>query len=341
MKIFFVILFIGIASSSVHAQGFVSDVSKKGTTAAPFLSIGQGARAIGMGSAFVAIADDRSSLYWNPAGLADLPGNGIVFDHTQWIADLQYNFFGASFNLGDYGAVGMSAITSSISDMDVTTISEPDGTGEVFGVSDAAFSLAYALKLTNEFSIGINPKYVYQKIWKMSAGTFAFDLGVKYKTPFPGITLAMTITNFGGKMQMAGPNALITYDPDLPNSGNNDRIPANLQMDEWALPLNFRVGIAYDAIKSDDNRLVFAIDATHPNDNYESLNVGGEYTYQDFLSLRSGYKALFLQSSEESFAFGVGVKQFVVRNVVVSIDYAYQEFKRLKNIQKFSVGINF
>ena len=71
---------------------FVSDVSKRGTTAAPFLNISQGARAARMGSAFVAVADDPSAIFWNVAGLARLEKHGATFDHTLWFADIGYNF---------------------------------------------------------------------------------------------------------------------------------------------------------------------------------------------------------------------------------------------------------
>jgi len=47
-------------------------VSKSGTTAATFLEISVGASAVGMGSAFVSIADDATALRWNPAGVAGL-----------------------------------------------------------------------------------------------------------------------------------------------------------------------------------------------------------------------------------------------------------------------------
>ncbi len=188
----------------VTAQSFVSNVSKKGTSAAPFLSISQGARASGMGSAFVAVADDQSSIYWNPAGLAKLSGTGFLVEHTRWIADIDYNFFAASYSLGDLGTVGISFLNSTTGDMKVTTIEEPEGTGEVFSVSDAMFSVAYAINLTDNFSIGLNPKFVMQKIWRMSAMAVAVDLGVQYVTPFDGIVLAMSISNFGTKMKLDG-----------------------------------------------------------------------------------------------------------------------------------------
>lgn len=330
-----------LGAAHAHAQNFVSNVSKRGTSAATFLSISQGARATAMGSAFVAIADDQSALYWNPAGLANLEGTGILFDHAKWVADIQYNFLAASYSLGDVGTLGLSVTTASSGDMRVTTIDEPQGTGEIFGANDAAVSLAYAIRLTSDFAIGFNPKFVHQSIWKMSASAVALDLGVQYQTPFKGILLGMSITNFGSKMKLSGNNTLVLYDLDPSSGGNNERTPANLSTEAWALPLNFRVGIAYRPELSASHKLVLAVDAAHPSDNYESVNIGGEYTFQNFFAVRGGYKALFLAATEESFTLGAGFKQNLLGNVAITLDYAYSDFGRLQEMQKFSFSINF
>ncbi|MCX6136613.1 MAG: PorV/PorQ family protein, partial [Ignavibacteriales bacterium] len=340
-KFILVVLALLLPVSSIVAQQDISNVSKRGTTAAPFLTIGQGARALSMGSAFVAVADDQSAMYWNPAGIAALPGNGFLFDHTQWIAGIQYNYLGATISIGNYGVVGLNYTSSNIADMTVTTVDSPEGTGEVFGVTNAVFGVSYALKLTDKFSIGFNPKMVYQKIWKMTATALAVDMGVKYETPFKGITLGMAITNFGEKMRLDGNSTLVLYDPDPNTTGNNGRIPANYQTDRWALPLNFKVGIAYRAIETETHVLILAVDASHPSDNFESVDLGGEYVFNDFFALRGGYKSLFLKDSEETFTLGAGVKQYVMGNTQFKIDYAYQAFGRLGNIQKFCLGITF
>lgn len=324
-------VFFGQSSSSV--------VSKRGTTAAPFLNIGMGARGSAMGSAFVGVADDQSSIYWNPAGLAKLHGFGVMFENTKWIADISYNFVAASYGIGDLGTIGFSFTASNIGEMNVTTIDEPNGTGETFTAKDVAFSLAYAKDLSDNFSIGFNPKMVYQSIWKMSSMAFAIDMGVQYKTPFDGLILAMSISNFGTKMQMLGNSNIVLHDLDPLNSGNNDKIPAYLSTDEWSLPLNFRVGIAYSPINIEHHKLTVALDAMHPNDNYESINAGAEYVYDDFIAIRGGYKSLFLKDSEESFALGFGLKQLLIGNVAIKLDYAYQSFGRLSDIQKFSIGV--
>ena len=340
-KIINTLVLVLMVTSCIMSQTFVSNVSKKGTSAAPFLSIPQGTRAAGMGSANVAAVDDATALYWNPAGITRIPNGEVVFEHTNWIADISYNFFAASYNLGNYGSVGFSFTSSDIKDMAVTTIQEPDGSGETFSVADVSFSLAYAIRLTDNFAIGINPKFIQQKIWRMTASAFAVDIGVQYVTPFDGMILAMSISNFGTKMRMDGESTLILYDPDPTSTGNNGRIPANLQTDSWELPLNFRVGLAYMPIKSSEHKVVLAVDAAHPSDNYESVNVGAEYTFNDLFSIRGGYKSLFLKDSEESFTFGFGVKQLLLGNVGIKVDYSYGDFGRLKNTQKFSVGIIF
>jgi long-subunit fatty acid transport protein len=341
MKSIITITIVLILSTSLFSQGFISDVSKRGTTAAPFLSIGQGARATGMGSAFVAVSDDASSLFWNPAGITKTKGVSFMVDHTNWIADINYNFMALTYNLGDFGTIGMSFTISDIDEMNVTTVENPEGTGESFGVTDAAFSLAWAIQLTDKFAIGFNPKFIYQNIWKMTATAIAIDMGVQYVTPFDGMVLAMSISNFGTKMKMEGNSALVIYDPNENSTGNNGNIPAYLQTDSWDLPLNFRVGVSYEPIKIDDNKFLISVDALHQSDNYENVNVGAEYTFKEFISLRGGYKSLFLDNSEETFTLGFGLKQLIIGNVSIILDYAYQDFGRLSDIQKFSVAINF
>jgi hypothetical protein len=333
-----VLLTLSIAGSITFAQ---TGVSKRGTTSAPFLSIAQGARALSMGGAFVAVASDPSAMFWNPAGVAELQGFNLIFDHTLWIADIKYEYLGITYNVGSFGALGLNITASNIGDMKVTTVDMQDGTGEVFGVSDIAVGLTYAIKLTEDFSIGFNPKFIHQSIWKMSANAFAIDLGVKYRTPFRGFTLGMSASNFGGKMRMQGDNALVLYDPDPDNGGNNSRIPAELQTDEWALPLNFRIGLAYDVTFGSFGALTLAVDGQHPADDYESVNVGGEYVFDNVLYLRGGWKSLWLKNSEEGLTLGIGVQEYVTGTLRFSVDYAYQNFSRLKNAQKISIGISF
>ncbi|MFA7420662.1 MAG: PorV/PorQ family protein [Melioribacteraceae bacterium] len=341
MKRINIIMLVLLAATAITAQDVSKNVSKRGTTAAPFLTISQGARATAMGSAFVAVADDPSALFWNPAGIAKIAGGSVVFDHTNWIADINYNFMAATYNLGNYGSIGISFLSSSMEEMSVRTVDKPEGTGEMFDAQDVVFSVGYAISLTDNFSIGFNPKYIMQSIWRTSASAFALDMGVLYKTPFDGIMLAMSIQNFGTKMKLNGTSALVLYDPDLGTTGNNGKIPAYLQTDEWELPLTFRVGLSYEPFRTELHSMVVALDAMHPSDDFESINVGAEYGFSDMFFLRGGYKSLFLKDSEESFTVGAGIKQTFFGNVSIKVDYSYGDFGRLKDVQKLSVSVGF
>ena len=341
IRIIRITVLVFLYTFAVYSQGFVSDVSKRGTTAAAFLSIGQSARAIGMGSAFVSMSGDPGAIYWNPAGIADIDGISLLFDHTNWIADVGYNYFAGAYGIEGLGTIGLSVIVSDIGDMNVTTINQPEGTGQTFTATDFAVTLSYAVKLTENFAIGISPKFIYQSIWNMNASSVAIDLGVQYRTPFDDMILAMSISNFGSKMRLDGNTTLVLFDSDPNSNGNNDKIPAYLETNDWALPLIFRVGVAYDPIKSENHKLTLALDALHPSDNYESVNIGGEYTFMDLLSIRGGYQSLFIDEAEQTFALGFGIKKQVIGNVTLYFDYAYQDFGRLSDIQKFSFGMSF
>lgn len=324
-----------------QVQNYRENVSKRGSTAASFLEIGVGARALAMGGAFTALADDPSTLYWNIAGIAKMDQGGLFFNHTEWIAETNFDYLGGVVQLGRYGALGISITALTMDEMDVTTVSDPEGTGQTFNAGDYAVSVGYALRLTDEFSIGFNPKVIHQYIWHMSATGIAIDVGVHYRTPFKNVSLGFAMTNFGSKMRIAGDNARVLHDFNLQSSGNNDRVTALLETEKWALPLNFKIGLLYDVLKTEQHRAVLALDAQHPNNDYESLNVGLEYVFNKRFALRGGYRSLFLEDSEESFTLGAGINYPILGNVMLHFDFAYADFGLLENVQKYSIGIDF
>jgi hypothetical protein len=321
---------------------FGQKVTKSGTTAAAFLEIDAGARGFGMGSAFVSVADDISSIYWNPAGIARCGQTEATFANTRWIADIMYNYAAIAIPIGHFGVLGANATFLSMNEMDVTTVTAPEGTGETFDSGSYAFGLSYARKLTDRFSIGFNAKFIQERIYHSSAQGIAFDIGTVFDTQFQGLRIGMSISNYGTKMQMGGRDMLIQTDIDANKHGNNENINANLQTDAYDLPLLFRVGVSVDVLKGLYNsNLILSVDALHPNDNVESINVGAEYTFGKLVSLRCGYQSLFERDSEEGLCFGGGVNCKVLGQTTIHLDYAWGDFGVLKNTQKFSMGLSF
>lgn len=316
-----------------------TNVTKVGTTSAQFLKIEPGARSVGMGGAFVAVADDATAIYSNPAGIARLSGIEAFFIHSEWLAGLNYDFVGFVLPLGTIGTLGASITSLSMSEQKVRTVFYPEGTGEKYGAGDMAVGLSYARNLTDRFSIGFNCKYINQNIWHMSSSSFAIDIGTLFTTQFNGMKIGMSISNFGSNMRLEGKDTKINYDPDPVKYGNNDRIPAYYETDRFSLPLLFRVGVAVDILKGKRNHLTLAIDALHPNDNTENLNLGTEYTFNNLIFLRVGYKNLFTKDTEEGITAGAGIKYRLAGSASLKIDCAYQSFGRLDNVLRFSLGL--
>jgi len=312
-----------------------------GTAAAPFLEIDVGSRAIGMGGAFVAVANDATAIFWNPAGLSRLTKSEASLIHTNWLAGTYFDFAGIVLPMGRLGTFGVSISSLSTEEMEVRTVLKPEGTGEKFSYGDLSAGLSYARNLTDRFSIGFNAKYISQKIWHMSAVGYAIDIGTLFKTQFNGLMIGMSISNFGASMRLEGKDIFVNYDEAPQFGGSNDRIPAFKQTDKFPLPLLFRVGVAMDVLKSNINRLTVAADAAHPNDNTEYVNVGMEYVFNNVTAIRFGYKNMFTEDTEEGFTAGVGTKLRLAGSIALKIDYAYQDFGRLENVQRFSLGLEF
>ena len=332
-----VLLLFSMQVSGLAQSGF----SKTGMTAATFLSIEIGPRAAALGGAYVAIADDPTAMYWNPAGLERIENNSILFSHTRWLADTKLNYLGAAVPLGHYGTVGLSVTALAIPEMSVRTVAQPEGTGEFFDANDLAIGVSYSLSVIERFQVGINLKYIQQQIYNMTASTGAVDFGVLFTTGFNNMVLGFSMSNFGGNMQLTGDDARVEVDLAPDEFGNNDRILANLETQEFQLPLIMRVGVAMDIIQTEKNNFKLALDAVVPNDNSQYLNVGGEYVFMNLIALRAGYKTLFLDNSEEGLTLGFGINVGLSQSTELKVDYAYADFGMLNDVQQLGVSFSF
>ncbi|HQF43583.1 MAG TPA: PorV/PorQ family protein [Ignavibacteriaceae bacterium] len=312
---------------------------KTGTTAAQVLKINVGPRAIGMGGAFTAVADDISSLYWNPAGSANIESNEAFFNHTALYLDINHDYAAIATNLTGFGTVGAFVSVLSTDDMPVRTVEKPEGTGEFFNYGAIIVGVNYSRYLTENFSIGFNAKYINESIWHMSATGFAIDVGTLYKIPVLNeLRIAASISNFGTKMQMEGRDVTQNFPS---GAGGGNLINANLELDKFDLPLMFRFGLSADVIKDQTSRLTTSLDAIHPNDHTEYINSGLEYSWNETVFLRVGYNSLFEKDSEKGLTAGIGINYRLVDLVKVKLDYAYQDFGRLSDVHYFSLGITF
>ena len=334
-------LILPSGAQSLSDGGETDTITKVGTTSAQFLKLGVGARAIAMGGTFVAQANDLSALYWNPAGLTSITGGAVQFSHTQYLADISYNYAAFGINVGNMGTLAASLIYLDSGDMDVRTISDPGGTGESFKKQDLALQVSYARALTDRFSIGSTVKYIREQIWHSSASATAFDIGVLFTTPYQNLRLGASMANFGPKMQMSGRDIIFSTDPSSTQEGNVEIVNSEYLTDRHPLPLMFRVGLAWDAISSADHRVVVLTDAAHPNDNSEYMNMGMEYSFRNLFALRGGYRNAFEVDGEQGVTFGAGFNLRIDRSTKASFDYAYADFGRLEQTHWYTFNLQF
>lgn len=321
--------------------------SKVGTTAAPFLTIGTGARATGLGHAYTASARGVDALFWNISGTAipyeDNRG-GVLFTNYQMFAGIEYNAVGIIFPISSKGVIGLSGANVDYGTMEVTTETQPNGNGELFNATDMVFGVSYAQPLTDNFYIGGQLKYISQRIWDMSANTVAIDIGLTLITEyFNGLTIAASIQNFGGQMQLDGINLRDTYDPDPSVSGNNDRVFIRRETQSWNLPLSFKFGVQVPVIKSEFYELRLMGESHQTNDQYLNGDFGSEFVFSTNSTnffVRAGYKDLFIDDVDSHISYGAGF-DMALSNIRVGFDFAIAQQDYLQNIRMIDFRIYF
>lgn len=307
-----------------------------GTSAAKFLQIPQGARAAGMGGAFIAVTDDASSVFWNPAGSSKIDGSMAHFSAVNLYSQFDLSAVAVSHAIPDVGTLSASFISLSMDKTEITTEEQPNGTGRYYDAQDVALGISFARKLSTEFSVGITAKYIQQRIWNETAEGIAFDVGTQYWVDFNNLVIAMSMTNFGSDLKYDGEDLNITYLPNK-NYPISRLAPARLETTADPLPLHFQVGVAMDLYSSDFVLVRGEIDATHPNDNTERVNVGTEVNFMDRFYVRGGYRYNY---DDEDFTFGGGLT-FPFGDNILRLDYAYANFILLPDLHRYSISINF
>ncbi|UCH79293.1 MAG: PorV/PorQ family protein [Candidatus Coatesbacteria bacterium] len=302
---------ISVAVAMVVAAG-VAGAAEAGSSAAAFLKIGVGARAVGMGEAQAALAEGPDALYWNPAGLAVYDRGAVAFTHNEWLEDVRYEYLGLSYPLLNLGTFAFSA-----GRVDLGTIEGRNEQGELtgeFSASDLLLSFGYARRLLPFLSVGVAAEYITEKIEVESASTFAGAFGVTADTPLPGLSAGASLAHLGGEMKF-----IQEGDP---------------------LPLAIRGGAAYLLpFGGENNSLTVAADAVKFDDrDTVHVNSGLEYWFMDTVAARAGYKGNY---DEDGLTGGLGFKYSPSERLGLQADYAYADMGIFGATHRLSLGILF
>ncbi|MFH0775809.1 MAG: PorV/PorQ family protein [bacterium] len=300
-------IFVLMGVMAIATTGFAKE---KGETASAFLKLGAGARAAGMGDAYVAVADDATAGYWNPAGLAQVEGKQGTFMFLRPMAeveDLAMSYIGIAIpaSCGNFGG----AITYyGYGETDETTGVDSNGDpikGKTWDAYDFACSLSFAKDVKKDTSLGATLKIVNGKIAESTAIAFACDFGLLQKKN--RLSIGAVIKNIGSSMKY--------------------------EQEGFGLPLSVKAGVSYKLLRLP---LLLSADLTLPNDNKTHFNFGTEYSIKEVFSLRCGYKS-GPEDEGSGLTFGAGTKYLDL----YSFDYAYQTFDKLGDSHRISLSAKF
>lgn len=281
--------------------GTTESYAKVGMSGGQFLKVGHGARASAMAGSISAITNDLSSVFWNPAGIAELPSVSVEFDYTSWLAGINHNFAAVGIPVGDGFGFAVHFTGFSSQEMERTTIERPDGLNSFFTASDIAVGATFAGYLTDQFSFGITGRYLDNTIGEANASGFSFDVGTKYKTGIKGIVLGVSLHGLTTQLTYTGNEFLNTL--KLVQGSYSSPLDAMLVSSPFDIPLVFRANVAADLYKDEDNRLTGALDFTTTSDSPEQFAAGFEYEWNNLLAFRAGYR---LGHDLQGFSGGIG-----------------------------------
>ncbi len=316
--------------------------------AGEFLGLGAGGRSLGMGGAYVAVANDVSSGYWNPAGLSHLDYPQFLLMHSrQFGGSVNYDFAGVGFPVGRRNSLGLTILRVGVDDIIRTQLRNPDKElGELyvdengqlvrntpidkdlqprFNSADYGFLLTYAKRVSATFSYGGNVKLIYRNIGDNSAWGVGFDLGVLLNLT-ERLKLGLNLQDVT--------STLVAWD-----TGRRELIRPAL-----------RAGLTYPVVLSAfGGRIQPAVDFIFRFENRQTANlfdvgpasvdmrVGWEYMYGDIFSLRMGFADLGQPDAQLSlgkFSAGIGLNLPKLR-----VDYAYLGHEELGNTHRISARL--
>lgn len=309
--------------------------------AGEFLSMGVGARALGMGGAFAAVANDASAVYWNPAGLIQVPQREIAIMHSERFAGIvKYDWLSYVHPHQDearFGTFGISLIRLGVDDIPITTL--PDETRDfnphdnrpyiLRRVSDVEYALflSYARSTSAVLSYGGNVKILRKSVDKYSAWGLGVDVGLLFK-PVERFSLGVNLQD--------ATKTLIDWDTE---NGTREWIAPTLKIGgAYVLGLDFLRGYLTPAVDIDmrfEGRKYAS--RFHWGDVSADVRFGAEYWFRNMLAVRLGSDDIGRFSAGTGFRFG----QMGLNIEQIALDFAFLTKGDLDNTYRISAAVGF
>ncbi len=344
LKILFsVTLVAGAASTS-----FAGNPQRSGSAGAPELLINPFARSSGWADANTAAVSGLESTYMNVAGLAHTKQTEVIFSNTQWLVGtgISINNFGFAQRVGPGGVLGVSVTAFDYGEWEVTTETQPEGTGGTVSPSSLVMGVAYSQKFTESIFGGVNIKLYNNSITNLKTSGVCFDAGVQYLTGKDDEwKFGITLRNVGPSLNYSGDGFGIVL--NAPTFGPTYTQSFESRSALYELPVQLLMGVSYDFRFNPDNRLTVAGNFTSNSFEKDLYQLGLEYGFKTFFMIRAGYKMYDNRSDETSTTALTGFTGGVTFDIPVNketgssfgIDYSYRTTNPFGGVHNIGVRL--
>ncbi|HKQ56631.1 MAG TPA: PorV/PorQ family protein [Candidatus Eisenbacteria bacterium] len=312
-----------VLAALAAAPAWAGTDARVGTGGAIELKLPVGARSLALGGATLANERGVEALFFNPAGAAATESNTeVAFSHTEYIADINLNYFGLTHGFGGWGTLGLSAKVLSIGDIQRTSETSPDGTGETFSPTFATLGATYSRRMTDRVNFGVTTYYISEKILQESATGVAFDFGFQYDAGYRGLALGLALKNLGPSMAFNGTDfeQNIFRPEDDPTAA---RRTVTNSTAGFELPTFIQFGASYPLVNQAQNRAVLYGAFQNNSFSRDEYKGGLEWTYRNDYALRVGYAGSGKDNELFGLNYGLGVRVPFGSNHMI-VDYAGQ-----------------
>jgi hypothetical protein len=271
------------------------------STGVSFLKIPVGPRVVGMGEAAVAYIDDASALFYNPAGLANVPTYSALLAHNQGFLDMNQEYLAGVYGSEGLGKFGLALDywgSGSIQGINIRGETIP---GYVFSAADWSLNLGYARSFS-DFSVGLGLKLIREQNESLSTAAVALDAGAMYKTPLKGLQAGLSVANLGTK--------------------------AKLDSEAFALPMQARLGWRYDISIIGLTQDFILSETEKPG-----IAAGLECRPVQMLAIRAGYRTGSDYDGFSGLRAGLGINWHGI-----GVDYAYAPYGKLGASHRISIS---
>jgi len=330
-----VVLVSVFAPLPARAQ-FTLGQQRAGTASGTFLKIGIGARATGLGESFVAVANDPSAIYWNPAGLASIQRQEVALSYIEWPADIRFSHLAWVLPVRRLGGSLAFQFGMLSTEIEETTELQPFGTGRTFVYSDLLVGAAYARRWTDKLLVGAGVKYMRedlgQYVGNPTTNGVLFDIGSIYYLGLGSVRIATSLSNFSPELKPGG--SYLSTGADGIAGTEDDEVRS---YDGFDAPTMFRYGLALEPIENASQRLTASVEANQPADNAQAVKAGLEWVWLGRLAVRTGYN---FNADALKFSAGAGVNA-EFGSWRGTLDYAYTDGGFLGSINRVTLGVRF